>query len=103
MHKFTGLFRVFNLMFSDPCKISNQNLQTYLLCLLETVLLAANYSAFSAVTNRLLFLLSSMEIWWWKCCMSYSLSKMKKRIETSLVSVKICVYVEQSEKTVLRV
>lgn len=31
MHKFTGLFRVFNLMFSDPCKISNQNLQTYLL------------------------------------------------------------------------
>jgi len=55
---------------------------------LETVLLAANYSAFSAVTNRLLFLLSSMEIWWWEYRMSYSLSQMKKRIETSLVFVK---------------
>ena len=66
MHQFAGLFRVFSLMFSDPCKISNQNCQTYLLCLLETVLVAATCSAFSAVTNRLLFLLSSMEIWWFE-------------------------------------
>jgi hypothetical protein len=46
MHQFAGLFRVFSLMFSDPCKISNQNLQTYLHCLLETVLVAATCSAF---------------------------------------------------------
>jgi aspartokinase len=62
---------------------------------LETALVAVTCSAFSAVTNRLLSLLSSMEIWWWEYHMSYSLSKMKKRIETALVSVKICVYVEQ--------
>jgi len=51
MHQFAVLFRVFSLMFSDPCKISNQNFQIYLLCLLETVLLIADCSAFSAVTN----------------------------------------------------
>jgi ABC-type phosphate/phosphonate transport system permease subunit len=60
MHQFAGLFRVFSLMFSDPCKISNQNLQAYLLCLLETVLMAATCTAISAVTNRLF---SSSPVW----------------------------------------
>jgi hypothetical protein len=52
-------------MFSDPFKTSNEYLQTYLLCLLGTVLLAATCSAFPTVTERLSVLPSGVEIWWW--------------------------------------
>jgi hypothetical protein len=89
MHQFAGLFRVFFFYVFRPLQNIKSEPSDLFTLSFGNSFSGSKLFCFFWSNHRLLFLLSSMEIWWWEYRMSYSLSKMKKRIETSLVSVKI--------------